>query len=130
MIIGCIITLATNVSLSGTQLYLFTCISAQSVEPTEEGEYYAVEFEVEKNKCHYVGKVLGKEGDDIRLNCLRRIERSNRFRVLDPEPEICAVAPLQIKYKLPAPRHVGQTRRQRCAALVFDVLIPEDLDLR
>lgn len=108
-------------------MYVFFSVPCEEVE---EGQYYVTEFDLDKKNIYYIGKVLEQDGDEVIVNCLRRVGESKRFKLRDPEPDVCSVRLSQIRYKLPPPRQSGQTRRQRGAALCFDVLVPTNVDLK
>lgn len=77
--------------------------------------------------CYYVGKITGSNADHMTVNCWRRIDQTSRFKL--PQPDVCVTAS-QLKYKMPPPRQSVTARRQHESMLIFDVLIPNDLELR
>lgn len=94
----------------------------------EEGAYFVIEFEAGTLKVYYTGKVMEVVEGGVTVNCLRRQEKTNRFTFLN-QPDISEVNQERLKYRLPAPTSTGQTKRQR-SMCIFDVIIPENLDLR
>lgn len=104
-------------------------IKAGQFTEVDEGEFYVVEFPLGTNTtCYYAAKVMEIPETCVTINCLRRSERSSKFTYLD-NADICEVAKEELCYKLPHPLAAGQTKRQK-GVLVFNVLIPVDIDLR
>lgn len=104
-------------------------ISIRVTGEVNEGDYYVTEFTTESGSTiYYACKVIEVKESSLVVHSMRRSEKTTRFAFCTI-PDISNIAKEQLRYKLPPPLSGGQTKRQQ-GFLMFDVLIPDDDDLR
>lgn len=92
------------------------CMMELSRDPKKD-DYVLVEFEVDKTKIYYVGKIIEEldENDEYKILFYRKSEKFlNRFN-LPIVPDVSHTSKLNIKKILPQPiQQRNTTKRQQC----------------